>query len=183
MRLILDELGIFKPVYQVELLLFHSSNFFFVQLLLLTFTVQLIFNHIARLVLFMNKQPLPFSMGISLLNFNHSLYISCPFFFLPPQQLKTLFVDILFFLSAESFVKRFLLGLHLICLYVLIYLFFHLVVQRGLELLIFKLLVLTLQFYLLVFHVSTTLHHDISCASTGLIDFANSLPTKKFNRV
>lgn len=175
MRLLLDQFGVLQSVYQIEFLLLHARHFHLIELLLLAFAVQFLFDHVASSILLINKLLLPFRLSFSLLNFDHHFYVLRLFFFLFSQKLKSLFVQLLLLFCFEGFCHSPWLRLHLIYLDVLIQFFFHRQVGLSLSCLLLKLLVLSLQFYLLILHVTSSLHDNVGCPLPRFINLSNSL--------
>lgn len=127
------------------------------------------------MILLLLKPKLPFGLSFLLLNLNHYLYVLRSLFLLSPILLKSLLSKVFILLCLCCLLLGSFIGVVFVGLYLLVYVFLHVEMHLCFHGLLLKLLVLSLQFHLLVFHVPSSLHNNVSGALSRLVNLSNRL--------
>ena len=175
MSLLFKNFGILKPVNQFQFFLFHASDFHFVQLLFSELTIQFFFDLSTSTILLLLELKLTLSLSLLLLIFYHHFYVLRSLLLLTSLLQQSL-LNLLFFLFCFASLQLCpFISIILVCLNLGVQFLLHVEMHLRFHGLLLKLLVLSLQFHLLVFHVPSTLHNYICCSFASLVYLSNRL--------
>lgn len=176
-RLFLKDLSVFKTVDQLELFLFHLSNFVLVHLLFISFTCKFLLDLTTDPGVLFELVHLTFGGSVMLLLTNHILHL-LSLRFLSVSVLHKLLSDGFFLeLSLVCLSSSVIDRLQLLNLCALILLFLRLVVHLGLSLSFSFQNCPPLVLLLLSLNVTASLSQDLLSTLPGLVDFLDSLRT------